>query len=383
MSEPAITSPADAGDDEPVPHLAFFLPSLRGGGAERSVLNLAAAFARDGAKVDLVLAQAAGPYLPDVPPNVRLVDLKAGRVLASLPPLVRYLRQERPQSLFAALDHANIIAIWARALARVGTRTVVSVRTTRGGTNYTRSSRRARLIPFLMRRLYPKADAVVAVSHGVADDVARICRLSSQVIATIYNPIISDELFEQAVQPLDHPWFCQGEPPVILSAGRLIEDKDFSSLIRAFAILRQRGVRARLVILGEGEDRGRLEDLVRHLGLDHDVSLPGFQRNPYQFMQRSAVFALSSRREGLPGALIQALACGCSIVSTDCPSGPSEVLEGGRWGRLVPVGDIEALAAALEAALAEGGRSVDPAAIQPFRADVVLAQYRKILLGAS
>lgn len=382
MSEPAITSPADAIDDEPVPHLAFFLPSLRGGGAERSVLNLAAAFARDGAKVDLVLAQANGPYLAEVPSEIRLVDLRARRILASLLPLMRYLRRARPRMLFVALDHANLLAIVARALARVETKLVVSVRNTRSVPERTDSTARAGLIPYLMRWLYPRADAIVAVSHGVANDVAKICRLPRKAITTIYNPVITDDLFEQSMQPVDHPWLGDAQPPVILAVGRLTPQKDFSTLIRAFHLLRQRGLTARLLILGEGEERAKLEVLIRELGLEDEIQLTGFKINPYQYMRRATVFALSSRWEGLPGALIQALACGCSIVSTDCLSGPSEVLEGGRWGRLVPVGDAQAMAAALEAALAEGRRTVDPRAIQPFRADVVLAQYRKILLGA-
>jgi glycosyltransferase involved in cell wall biosynthesis len=169
-------------------------------------------------------------------------------------------------------------------------------------------------------------------------------------VRVIYNPIVTDELLAMSRAPVDHPWCAAGAPPVILAVGRLTEQKDFPNLIRAYARLRQRRS-VRLVILGEGEARGELEDLIARLGLAEDVYLPGFVDNPFAWMRQARLFALSSRWEGLPSVLIQAMACGAQVVSTDCPSGPAEILEDGRWGRLVPVGDPEALAAAMDAAL--------------------------------
>jgi glycosyltransferase involved in cell wall biosynthesis len=167
-----------------------------------------------------------------------------------------------------------------------------------------------------------------------------------------YNPVTTDDLPRLAAEPLDHPWVAPGAPPIVLGAGKLKPQKAFDVLLRAFSHMRARRP-ARLVILGEGPERSRLEALARKLGVAGDVALPGFAANPFAWMSRCGVFALSSAWEGLPGVLIQALACGCPVVSTDCPSGPSEILEPGGLGRLVAVGDTEALAAAIEEALTE------------------------------
>ena len=326
--------------------VALFLPSLRGGGAERVMVNLARGFVEQGVRVDLVLARAEGPYLSQVSPNVRIVDLRAPRVLASLPGLVRYLRSERPAAMLSGLDHANVVALWARWLAGVPVRTVVSVHSTPSRAVAHAKSLRARIMPLWVRFFYPWADAIVAVSKGVADDLVRLTRLPKEKVRVIYNPVVTPELYWKADERLDHPWFAAGEPPVILSVGRLTEAKDFPTLIRAFALVHKERL-ARLMILGEGEERPKLEMLVRELGLESDVALPGFVENPYKYMKRAAVFVLSSRWEGLPTVLIEALALGTPVVSTNCPSGPSEVLEGGRLGRLVQVGSEDLLAKAI------------------------------------
>lgn len=334
-------------DDE---HVAVYLPSLRGGGAERAMVTLANGFAARGLAVDLVLAKAEGPYLVDVAPSVRVVDLGARGVLASLPALVYYLRREQPRALLSAMNHANVIALLARRLARARTRLVVSERAHLSLSMQAEPSRRGRLMPWLMRYAYPWADGVVAVSAGVADDLARVIALPRESIKVIYNPVVGEDTLSRANAPLDHPWFAPGEPPVILSVGRLTALKDFSVLLRAFASVRKRRP-ARLMILGEGELRPELETLVYQLAIGADVALPGFQANPLVYMRRAALFVLSSRSEGLPNVLIQAMACGTPVVSTDCPSGPAEILEGGKWGRLVPVGDVEGLTAAISATL--------------------------------
>lgn len=329
--------------------IALYLPSLVGGGAEQVTVTLANELAERGFAVDLVLADASGPYLKEVSPAVRIVDLDAGRVLFSLPALVRYLRRERPRALLSGLHHANVVAVWAVRRARTPTVLVVAEHNTLTASSAYRR-RRIPSMPWLMRRAYPRADAVVAVSKGVADDLAATLGLPRERVHVIYNPIVTDELLAMSRAPVDHPWCADGAPPMILAVGRLTEQKDFPTLIHAYARLRRRRS-VRLVILGEGEARGELEDLIARLGLAEDVYLPGFVDNPFAWMRQARLFALSSRWEGLPSVLIQAMACGTQVVSTDCPSGPAEILEGGRWGRLVPVGDAEALAAALDAAL--------------------------------
>ncbi|NLO89188.1 MAG: glycosyltransferase, partial [Clostridia bacterium] len=189
--------------------------------------------------------------------------------------------------------------------------------------------------------------AVVAVSQGVADDLVKTTGLMRELIKVIYNPIVTPELLEKAKESIGHPWFKPGQPPVILSAGRLTAAKDFPTLIHAFARVRAERL-ARLMILGEGEERPNLESLVRELGLESDVSMPEFVENPYAYMARAAVFVLSSAWEGFGNVLVEAMAVGTPVVSTDCPSGPAEILEGGKWGKLVPVGDVEKLAKALK-----------------------------------
>ena len=332
--------------------VALFLPSLRGGGAERVMVNLARGFIERGLQVDLVLAKAEGPYLSQVPKEVRVVDLGAKRVLYSLPRLVRYLHQERPQVMLSALNHANIVAIWAKMLARVKMRLVVAEHSTLSRSTENATSFRAKFMPLLIKTFYPYADAVVAVSRGVAEDLITQTGLPAEKIKVIYNPVVTPELFTKAEEPLDYPWFRSGEPPVILGVGRLTKPKDFPTLIRAFALVRKERP-ARLMILGEGEERPNLEALVRELGLEEDVALPGFVENPYKYMKRAAVFVLSSRWEGFGNVLVEAMALGTPVVATDCPSGPAEILEGGKWGQLVPVGNETSLARAIILALSK------------------------------
>jgi glycosyltransferase involved in cell wall biosynthesis len=359
--------------------VAIFAPDMAVGGAERSMLNLAAGLTGRGHAVDLVLARAQGPFLVDVPRTVRVVDLKARRVLASLVPLVRYLRRERPAALLSVL-HANIIAIWARRLSGVPVRLIVSERNTLSSEvqGYGRDLR-VRLMPHLVKRFYPGADCVVAVSEGVADDLVRIAEIPREHIRVIYNPIVTPQLREKAQATIIHPWFAPDEPPVVLGVGRLSVQKDFVTLIRAFQAVHLTRP-ARLLILGDGEERPALQALVEQLDLVQDVSLPGVVANPCPYMTRAGVFVLSSRWEGLPGVLIEALYCGSPLVATDCPSGPREILAHGRYGQLVPVGDVPALGRAIEATL--DGRNPRPPreSWQRFEQETVVDQYARLLI---
>jgi glycosyltransferase involved in cell wall biosynthesis len=240
---------------------------------------------------------------------------------------------------------------------------------------------RMRLMPKLVRRFYRWADGIVAVSKGVADDLVQVTGLPPERIQVIYNPIVTPELMAKAQDTLDHPWFGPGQPPVILAVGRLDPQKDFHTLIRAFAQVRQIRL-SRLLILGEGEERQALEALVCQLGLQDDVCLPGFVANPYPYMTRAGVFVLSSRWEGLPGVLIEALYCGVPLVSTDCPSGPREILANGQYGKLVPVGDVVAMTQAIVAMLNSGKKKVPEESWRPFTLEVSVNQYLDALLGA-
>jgi glycosyltransferase involved in cell wall biosynthesis len=275
--------------------------------------------------------------------------------LPYLPQLIRYLRSARPDAVLSALPTLNLLTVWARHAAHVETRIVLSERDTLSTAIGGARKWRRRYLPPLLKRAYLMADAIIAVSNGVADDLAATTGIPRARISTVYNPVVGPDLIAKARQPLDHPWFAPGQPPVILGVGRLHPQKDFATLIRAFARLRA-GRPARLVILG-AESSGdsahiaELRALPARLGIADDVDLPGFAPNPLAYMSRAATFVLSSVHEGLGIVLIEALACGTPVVSTDCPSGPREILDHGRFGPLVPVGDDAAMAAAIQTAL--------------------------------
>lgn len=344
-------------NDDPPSRLAVFLPDLSGGGAERVMLNLAGGIAERGYRVDLVLAQADGAYLDDVPNSVRLVDLGQGRVgtrlktARRLPALVRYLRRERPDTLLAALVEANVVAVVARMLARAPKRLVVCVQNTQSQkSGRSEFEGLQRWHPIASRTAYHWSDMVVGVSQGVIDDLVENIGVPIDRTAVIYNPVITDQLRANAKARPDHPWFEPGEPPVIVSVGRLDEQKDYGTLLHAFKQVRSTRP-ARLLILGEGGERRSLEALISELGLSDDVSMPGFVRNPHAFMASAAVYVLSSRWEGLPTVLIEAMYCGVPLVATDCPSGPREILMDGELGCLVPMRNPTELAANMARAL--------------------------------
>ena len=353
--------------------LAIFAPSMAQGGAERGALKLAEGLTQRGFEVDLVLAAAEGPRLPEVSPDVRIVDLRARRVLTSLPGLMTYLRRERPLALTSYLDHANVIALTACRLVRYGGRVLVVEQNTLSEAAKHGKSRRDRLMPRIVRAVYPRADYVVGVSEGVVDDLARFTSLPAEKLKVVFNPIVTPDLKERAKEPVEHPWFSDGSK-VFIAVGRLRPQKDFRTLLQAFS--RVRATRpARLLILGEGPERSELEDLVRELDIADDVSLPGSVENPYAYLSRAVAFVLSSRWEGLPTVLIEALACGLPVIATDCPSGPKEILAGGRYGKLVRVNAVEDLAAAMEAAL--DGRLPRPPdeSWKPYELDAVVDEF--------
>lgn len=355
--------------------IAFFLAHLRGGGAERAMGTLANAFSQRGHSVQMVLAEATGEFLKELNPALEVVDLRARRMMYALPRLTRFLRQQHPHVLLTVLSQPNLVAILARRWARVSTRLIVREANTPTQEFAYATLWKDRLVPTLIGLFYRDADAVVAVSQGAAESLARLGVPHARVL---YDPVITPRLREMCSLPVDHPWFRDGEPPVVLAVGRLEAQKDYPTLLQAFAQVVQ--VRpARLLILGEGSLRSTLEQLVRSLGLEDWVSMPGFVPNPFPYMRCASVYVLSSRFEGLPNVLIQALACGCPVVSTDCPSGPREILDGGRYGHLVPVGDASALAQAILEVLAGEGKAVPLEWLQQFEESTVVEQHLQLI----
>ena len=366
----------------------IFLPSLDHGGAERVMLNVAHGLANEpNTTVDLVLVSKSGAYLEQVQDTVNIVDLAGGRIATSPWPLYQYLRSSRPDAVVSALDPANLVLSVVSRLPGTSSRSVVTEHcdfssALANAKTSTRLTTRvlSAVLPRLIRGIYPLADDIVAVSQGVADDLADVTGLKRPTISVIGNPVITPEVRRKAAERPTHPWFSDGGAPIVLGVGRLSYQKNFALLIDAVAKARsQRPVR--LMILGEGEDRDALVQRADEAGLGDDFALPGFDPNPYAAMANAAVFALSSRFEGLPTVLIEALYCGTSVVSTNCPAGPEEILRGGEFGRLVPVDEPDPLAHAILEALHEDPSVED--AWAPYTEDRVVDAYRQTLEGTT
>ena len=380
-------------------HIGFVLPSLSGGGAERITLHLAQRLIERGHRADLVVPCFAGDYQATIPNGLRLyrgrlphtdrtflkevqrsgaevtalgvnpltvariglvlrrkyprVQVRRKRSLyASVHILNRYLCEARPHVLVSALPSADAAAVCAAGLTDRAVPVVVTVH------NVPKDYYAPEWLA-ASRTLYPLADAMVAVSRGLAESVQRSLAVDAKRVRTIYNPIPADNIRRLAQAEVTHPWFADGEPPVVLSVGREAPSKDYPTLVEAFGRARH-DVHARLVILGRlsAPYRARLKSLARGLGVEEDLGFVDFDENPYRYMRRAGLLALSSRSEGLSTVILEALACGTPAVSTDAPHGPREIL--GGWGDLPPVGDAPALARALIASL-RGDRPTEEA----------------------
>lgn len=401
--------------------IAFLQNSFAGGGAEKTALILAKELARRGHDTLMIANKAEGALLPEIPSTVRtrqltgrwvqssrltplradpfgLRELRLPVILGNPPPrsirfihsLRRLLRHERPDFLISMTPFITLQAIWARRLARVPTKTLNVEQIHLSRWLEGRKGRRyVHLLP-LLARCYREVDVLVAASDGVADNLSDLTGMPRSAITTIHNPAVTPELETMAQETIDHPWFRERKSPVILTAGRLDDQKDHPTLIKAFAKVRARRP-VHLVILGDAQSdkntavrMNTLRELASSLGVSDDVYLAGFQHNPFRYMNRAAVFVLTSRYEGLGNVLIEALACGCPIVSTDCESGPSEILEHGRYGTLVPVGDVDAIADAILSTLDDTHHpEALKARARDFSVDRVTTQYEQVMRSHS
>ncbi|MGK7891594.1 MAG: glycosyltransferase [Leptolyngbyaceae cyanobacterium] len=351
-------------------HLVIVLKNLIGGGIEKRTLQLIRAFqAQDyPCRITLVLGHAVGDCLAEVPEGIAIVDL--GLSYESrltdlfwrlLPALTQTLRRLNPDVILSRLPCFNFLTVLAHRFGSRRSRLVLSEHTLpfyrllaieKG---YTATQRLPGLLPNLIRPFmqwtYPQADAVITVSQGIASELQASLNLSDQQLVMIYNPVVDDHLTAQAQAPIEHPWFQKTDIPVFLAVGRLAAQKDYPTLFAAFAEVIKNHP-ARLVVLGEGELRPKLELLVQSLHLEQSVELPGFVTHPYAYMARSQALILSSVWETFGTVLVEAMACGCPVIATDCHYGPREILADGEYGTLVPVGDRHALAAAMVEAIA-------------------------------
>ncbi|MDF1526211.1 MAG: glycosyltransferase [bacterium] len=335
---------------DPGKRIGIFMSFSGEGGVERMVSNLAQGMLDAGYQVDFVLARAQGRHLASIPDGVRLIKLDKRHTLGALPGLTAYLRREKPSALLAAKDRAIRVAILARFFARSDVFLAGRIGTTVSAALEGRNLLKRIFWHLGMKFFYRFTDLIVAVSEGVAKDVIQITSLPASQVTVISNPVITPVLQQLAEEPVSYPWFEDLTIPIIMGMGRLTRQKDFTTLIKAFAIVRETR-KCRLLILGEGADRKDIETLAIELKICDDVNLPGFKSNPYAYLAKSSLFVLSSRWEGSPNALTEALALGRPVVSTDCPSGPSEILQDGKYGKLVPVGDVCSMAAAMSLTL--------------------------------
>lgn len=363
--------------------IAIFFPQLTAGGVQRCLLLLAKGFLDQGFDVDVVVGQADGPFRTHIPIGVSLIDLHANHLRSALPGLIRYLRSFTPSALLSAQTHANILAIWACRLSNRNIRLVVSEHNDMTAVVNAQDAGKDRYRPIFARFFYPWANEIVAVSGGVANSLSKIAGLPRESIHVIYNPLIPENLENLKQAPCPHPWLQDIERKIVIAAGRLEPQKDYPSLIHAFASLSRR-LNIALIILGEGSERQHLEALIKQQRLESVVHLAGYVENVYAYFVRASAFVLSSAWEGFPSVLIEAMACGIPVISTDCPSGPREILEGGNFGRLVPVGNPLILANAIETTLAnpESVKSAKERALE-FTINRSVTNYLPLLLGTS
>lgn len=326
--------------------IAIFISFSGQGGVERMVNNLAQGFLDKGFAVEMVIARARGEHLANIPEGVLQIRLASRHTFSALPELMRYLKNNQPSVLLAVKDRAIRTAVVARWLSGSRVRLVGRIGTTVSAALEGKGQLRRWSWFTGMKFFYRRAERIVAVSKGVAEDIISITGLPRERVAVLPNPVVTPQLHNWAKEPAPHPWLTDPVVPVIMGAGRLTKQKDFETLIRAFAIVRGKKD-CRLIILGEGDLREDLRTLIVSLELNHSVDLPGFYVNPYSWLGRCSLFVLSSRWEGSPNVLKEALALGIPVVSTDCPSGPREILGAGRYGFLVPVGDHRAMAKAI------------------------------------
>ena len=330
--------------------LAIFLATSGHSGVDKIMGNLICEIGKRNIPLHLLRIKNHGPFIKELPESVRVIDLGASHVNTALPALIRYLKKEKPAFMLTDKDRVNRAALLARMVAHPALKLSVRVGTT-VSKNLEKRDWLARNLQILsIRTLYKKASNILVPSRGAAHDLKVNFHLPLEKIKVVPSPVIGEDFEKKCAEPVHHKWIIEKKAPVILGVGELCSRKDFATLINAFALVRKE-MNVKLIIAGKGKKKEQLIRLAKQLGIDNDVDLIGFVSNPLAWMAKSDLFVLSSQCEGMPVVLIEALAAGTPVVSTDCPSGPRELLQNGAVAPLVPVGDIDGLAHAIKKSL--------------------------------
>ena len=355
--------------------VSFFLPSLSGGGMEKMTIRIAKEFAKRGVKTSIVLTTYEGEYKSKVPAGVEVYDLSASYMMLSIPSLVRYVKSHNVKKLVSIGRVCNIIALMSRRLGGLEDLEVtISLRNVE-------SKKKDGIIRKIYRGIakctYSSADKITAISEAVLDDHLGFINSKEGNVKVIYNPALSVEVMKMGKKSVDHPWLKSGVP-VILAVGRLVEQKNFSMLIKAFRRVRQQR-RCKLIILGKGPKKEDMKKIARRHGVWRYIDMPGFKSNPYKYMKQSDIFVLSSKWEGFGNVIVEAMAQGTPIVSTNCEGGVSEILEDGKWGKLVPVNSIDRFASEILNTLESGGETDTKERASDFRVEKVADEYLSLI----
>ncbi|MBI1866412.1 MAG: glycosyltransferase [Candidatus Staskawiczbacteria bacterium] len=330
--------------------IAFFLPSLESGGTERNVVNLVNKIDREKYAVSLVLGMAEGDFVKDINNDIPIISLHTRRSIATFFKLIAYFKKNQPDIFISAFPRVNVICIVAKIFSRSKTKIIITEHSVFSllpiiAKTFWRGMFARFFMPSICNYVYQKADAIICVSKGIADDILKTVNRSLK-IEIIYNPVVTDNIYQLAKEPISHPWFSDLKIPIIIAVGRLVKCKNYPHLFEAFNLV-LKSHPAHLVILGAGPKMKKLVDIAQKMDLSKNIAFLGFQKNPYKFMKRASVFVLSSLQEGFGNVIVEAMACGAPVVSTNCPTGPGEIIENGKNGILVSVDDPQKLADAI------------------------------------
>lgn len=362
-------------------HIAFFLPAMNSGGAEKTVLMLATAFANRGIKTDILLVRKEGVYIPRIPKNIRVIELGAKGMVQSIFPLMNYLKAERPDVLISGLPGPNVITLMARHLTQKATSCATKIIITQHHPftqNAAASTKlRTKIRTALARFLFKRADEIIAVSDGVATDLAAVTGIPRVHITTINNPLDLAHIADYAVKPVTHPWLADPAIKILISVGRLAPPKDYETLLLALSEIPN----IKLLICGEGPGRSKITNLITTLNLQDRVQLLGFVDNIYASVAAADALILSSKHEGFGNVLIEAMAVGTPIIATDCPYGPAEITQNGKYGYLAPIADSAAMQSAITQTLKKPPQTAEALKnhAKKFSIDNIMKEYLKLM----